>query len=423
MAYALTRYTGNGTLATYTIGFTYRSNADVKVFVGGVLQTITTHYTFPSSSQITFGTPPANGAAIVIRRNTSQTSRLVDYAAGSVLKESDLDTDSIQGFNMSQEAIDISNDSITKSDSTNQWDATSLRVTNVTDPTSAQDVATKNYVDTAAASQVSQATAAKTAAETAKTAAETAQAASETARDASVTAKNDSVTAKTASETAKTASETAQTAAETAKTAAETAETNAETAETNAETAETNASTSATLAGNYANKVDGAVESSNYSSKAWALGGTGVTDTAGSGSSKEWATDTTNQVDGTEYSAKEYAIGTQSGQSAGSAKQWAIGGGNSFATNTAVAGGLYSAKYYAELAQSAQDSVDDTYLGGKSSDPTVDNDGNALATGALYFNTSSNVLKVYNGSAWQVAAIDASTFATAGFSIAMSIAL
>ena len=239
----------------------------------------------------------------------------------------------------------------------------------------------------------------------------------------SVTAKNDSVTAKTASETAKTASETAKTAAETAKTAAETAETNAETAETNAETAETNASTSATLAGNYANKVDGAVESSNYSSKAWALGGTGVTDTAGSGSAKEWATDTTNQVDGTEYSAKEYAIGTQSGQSAGSSKQWAIGGGNSFATNTAVAGGLYSAKYYAELAQSAQDSVDDTYLGGKSSDPTLDNDGNSLATGALYFNTSSNVLKVYNGSAWQVAAIDASTFATAGFSIAMSIAL
>lgn len=55
-------------------------------------------------------------------------------------------------------------------------------------------------------------------------------------------------------------------------------------------------------------------------------------------------------------------------------------------------------------AELAADNFDDTYLGAKSSDPTVDNDGNALTTGDLYFNTTSNVLKVYNGSAWQVAA-------------------
>ena len=66
-----------------------------------------------------------------------------------------------------------------------------------------------------------------------------------------------------------------------------------------------NASANATKAENYAIKTDGAVESSNYSSKAWAIGGTGVTDTAGSGSAKEWATDTSNTCDGTEYSAKE----------------------------------------------------------------------------------------------------------------------
>lgn len=56
-------------------------------------------------------------------------------------------------------------------------------------------------------------------------------------------------------------------------------------------------------------------------------------------------------------------------------------------------------------AELAADNFDDTYLGAKSSDPTVDNDGNALTTGDLYFNTTSNVLKVYNGSAWQVAAV------------------
>ena len=59
-------------------------------------------------------------------------------------------------------------------------------------------------------------------------------------------------------------------------------------------------------------------------------------------------------------------------------------------------------------AELAADNFDDTYLGAKSSDPTVDNDGGALNEGDLYFNTASNVLKVYNGSAWQVAAVSTS---------------
>lgn len=182
-----------------------------------------------------------------------------------------------------------------------------------------------------------------------------------------------------------------------------------------------NASTNATKAQNYAIKIDGAVESSNYSSKAWAIGGTGVTDTAGSGSAKQWATDTDSTVDGTEFSSKEYAIGST--QAVGSAKQWALGGGGSYTTSTPVAGGLYSAKYYAELAASSVDNFDDTYLGAKSSDPTVDNDGDALTTGDLYFNTVSNILRVYNGSSWQDAATDTSTLAGQGFAVAMAIAL
>ncbi len=53
-------------------------------------------------------------------------------------------------------------------------------------------------------------------------------------------------------------------------------------------------------------------------------------------------------------------------------------------------------------AETALDSFDDRYLGAKSSDPATDNDGNSLIDGALYFNTTDNVTKVYDlgNTAW-----------------------
>jgi hypothetical protein len=47
-------------------------------------------------------------------------------------------------------------------------------------------------------------------------------------------------------------------------------------------------------------------------------------------------------------------------------------------------------------AESALDNFDDRFLGAKASDPTVDNDGDALTDGALYFNTTDDVMKVYD---------------------------
>ena len=54
----------------------------------------------------------------------------------------------------------------------------------------------------------------------------------------------------------------------------------------------------------------------------------------------------------------------------------------------------------ATSAATSYDNFDDRYLGQKSSDPSADNDGASLLTGALYFNTSNNVMMVYTGSAW-----------------------
>lgn len=66
----------------------------------------------------------------------------------------------------------------------------------------------------------------------------------------------------------------------------------------------------------------------------------------------------------------------------------------------------------ATAAALSADNFDDTYLGAKSSDPSVDNDGDALNAGDLYFNTTSNNLKVYTGSAWADAALTSANFLT-----------
>lgn len=65
------------------------------------------------------------------------------------------------------------------------------------------------------------------------------------------------------------------------------------------------------------------------------------------------------------------------------------------ASNSAIAAAASAAAAAASL-----DSFDDRYLGSKSSDPTLDNDGNALVTGALYYNSSVQAMKVYDGAAW-----------------------
>lgn len=59
-------------------------------------------------------------------------------------------------------------------------------------------------------------------------------------------------------------------------------------------------------------------------------------------------------------------------------------------------------------AAASYDQFDDRFLGAKASDPALDNDGNALLTGALYWNTTNSLMMIYNGAAW--IAITATTF-------------
>jgi len=145
MANSFVRYTGDGNTASYSIPFSYRSTADLTVTLAGVA---TTAFTLNAAgTTLTFNATPSNGTAIEIRRRTSQGTKLVDYASGSVLTENDLDTDSEQAFFMSQEAIDDANDVIRVSNTNFQWDTDNKRLINVADPVDAQDAATKNYLE------------------------------------------------------------------------------------------------------------------------------------------------------------------------------------------------------------------------------------------------------------------------------------
>ena len=66
----------------------------------------------------------------------------------------------------------------------------------------------------------------------------------------------------------------------------------------------------------------------------------------------------------------------------------------------AVAGSATAAASSAAAAAATYDNFDDRYLGAKSTPPTVDNDGNTLLVGAIYWNSVSNTMFVWSGTAW-----------------------
>jgi hypothetical protein len=65
-----------------------------------------------------------------------------------------------------------------------------------------------------------------------------------------------------------------------------------------------------------------------------------------------------------------------------------------------VAGSATAAAASAAAAATTYDNFDDRYLGAKSTAPSVDNDGNSLLTGAIYWNSTSNAMYAWTGSEW-----------------------
>ena len=120
------------------------------------------------------------------------------------------------------------------------------------------------------------------------------------------------------------------------------------------------------------------------------------------------ATTATTKAAEASTSATSAATSATAAQTAQTAAETAQTGAETAETNaassaTAAASSASSAQSSADAALAALDSFDDRYLGPKASDPTLDNDGNALVAGALYFNTTDDVMKVYEGSTWVAA--------------------
>jgi len=306
-----------------------------------------------------------------------------------------------------------------------------------------------------ASSEVLLALQAKDAAVAAQVAAEAAQAAAELAETNAETAETNAETAETNAETAETNAETAATNAASSASAASTSATNAaasastattqatnaassasaaSTSASNASTSATNAASSAstatTQATNASNSASAAATSATNASNSASSASTSATNASNSATAAQTAETnaetaetnaaasasaaSTSATNASNSASAASTSATNASNSASAASTSATNASNSASSASTSATNAASAQTAAESARdatlAAYDSFDDRYLGAKSAAPSLDNDGNALVGGALYFDTVSQGMKVYTGSVWVDAYVPGSTY-------------
>jgi hypothetical protein len=242
---------------------------------------------------------------------------------------------------------------------------------------------------TAAAGSATAAAGSATAAATSETNAATSATNAATSATASASSATDSATSATASAGSATAAASSASAAATSETNAATSATAAASSATAAATSETNAANSATAAASSASGSSGSASAAAASATAAAASETAA-ETA----------KTAAETAETNAETAETNAETAETNAAGSATAAAGSATAAAGSATAAAGSATAAAGSATTAAATLVDFEALYLGEKASDPTVDNQGGALVEGALYFNTTSNVMRVYTGSAW-----------------------
>lgn len=110
----------------------------------------------------------------------------------------------------------------------------------------------------------------------------------------------------------------------------------------------------------------------------------------------------TNGPDLTNKTYVDSILGSATAASA-SAAAAATSATNAATSETNAANSATAAASSATSAAASYDDFDDRYLGAKASAPALDNDGDALIIGALYFNTATAIMYVYSSSGWVAA--------------------
>jgi chemotaxis protein histidine kinase CheA len=230
-------------------------------------------------------------------------------------------------------------------------------------------------------------------------------AASAAAAAASETAAAGSATAAAGSATAAASSASA---AATSASGAATSATNAASSATAASGSATTASTAATNAGNSATAAATSATNASNSATAAATSATNAANsaTSASTSASNASTSATNAATSASTATTQASNASTSATNAASSATAAAGSATAAAGSASAAATSESnAAASAASAAAALDNFDDRYLGVKTADPTLDNDGNALVAGALYFNDGTVTvedkgMRVYDGGTW-----------------------
>lgn len=143
MAYSITDLAGTGGQSNFTFSFPYLSQSHIHVYKDGVE---TTAFTFNSTFVIHLTTALAGATTVRIQRLTPITEPLVDFSNGSVLGESDLDSQALQLLYATQESIDDAVNSI-RADALGNFDFKGHRGVNLAAPVNPDDAVPKSYWD------------------------------------------------------------------------------------------------------------------------------------------------------------------------------------------------------------------------------------------------------------------------------------
>ena len=132
----------------------------------------------------------------------------------------------------------------------------------------------------------------------------------------------------------------------------------------------------------------------NTDSAKWDLLVDAASTTASASAAATSATNSANSATASANSASAAALSESNAATSESNATTSASNASTSATN--ASNSATAAANSASAAEAYADNFDDTYLGAKASNPSVDNDGDPLDDGALYFDTTNNVMKVYD---------------------------